>query len=66
MLVGTFLVLAIAELPVPTLVSKPGSPTVTQENLTLKKITVKRPLGLSQVMVGCEICSLKIRVSGVD
>ena len=48
---------------VPTAVPKPGSPTVTQGNLTLQNFAALRSLGLPQVTLGCEIYSLKIRVS---
>lgn len=48
---------------VPTLVPKPASPTVTQENPTIYKFTVLRALGLPCVTSGHAICSLKIRMS---
>jgi hypothetical protein len=48
---------------VPILVPKPGSPTVTQGNLPGGEIYANRALGLPRVMLDCEICSLKIRVS---
>jgi hypothetical protein len=51
---------------VPTLVPKPGSPTVTQQNLPGYEIEATRALGLPWVTSGHEICSLKIRVSVVD
>ena len=50
---------------VPTLVPKPGSPTVTQGNLPSHVIAALPALGLRQVMLDHEICSLKIRVSVV-
>ena len=50
---------------VPSLVPKPGSPTVTQGKLPCQKSTRIRHGGLSQAAHGREICLLKIRVSGV-
>ena len=50
---------------VPTLVPKPGSPTVTQENLRGYEIARLRVLESPWVMLDREICSLKIRVSVV-
>ena len=50
---------------VPTLVPKPGSPTVTQGNLPESEFTALRALELPWVTSGHEICSLKIRVSVV-
>jgi len=50
---------------VPTLVPKPGTSTATQEHLPSYEIDALRALELSQVTLGCEICSLKIRVSVV-
>ena len=55
----------IAELMVPTLVPKPGSPTVTQAKLTGHESTALRVLALLWLRSGREICSLKIRVSVV-
>ena len=49
----------------PTLVPNPGSPTVTQGNLPNQEYDALRTLGLSRVMLGHEIRSLKIRVSVV-
>ena len=46
----------------PTLVPKPGSPTVTQEQLPGRKSDALRALGLPWVTLDHEICSLKIRV----
>ena len=48
---------------VPTLVPKSKSPTVTQEHLPNRKSDALRALGLPWVMLDCEICLLKIRVS---
>ena len=50
---------------VPTLVPKPGSPTVTQGNLRCKEPAALRALESSWVMLDREICLLKIRVSVV-
>ena len=46
----------------PTLVPKPGSPTVTQGNLQWRESDALRALVLSWVMMDRESCSLKIRV----
>jgi len=51
---------------VPTLVPKPGSPTVTQGNLPDRKSDALRALALSWVMLDCETRGLKIRVSVVQ
>ena len=51
---------------VPTLVPKPGSPTVTQEHLPSRKSDALRFLGLPWVMLDREIYLLKIRVSAVQ
>ena len=53
-------------LQVPTLVPKPGSPTVTQEHLPGHEIAAIRVLGLPWVMLDSECRSLKIRVSVVQ
>ncbi len=50
---------------VPTLVPKPGSPTVTQGNLSNQESDAIRALGLPWVMLNRDICLLKIRVSVV-
>jgi hypothetical protein len=50
---------------VPTLVPKPGSPTVTQGNLPSHNSDALRSVGLPWVMLDHEIRSLKIRVSVV-
>ena len=47
----------------PTLVPKPGSPTVTQEHLPGRKSDTFRALGLPWVMLSRETGQLKIRVS---
>jgi hypothetical protein len=47
---------------VPTLMPKPGLPTVTQAHLPARKSGALPALGLSWVMLDSEICSLKIRV----
>lgn len=65
-MVGTFLALAIAELTVPTLVPKPESPIVTQDNLARRKSGAPGALGLSQVTLDREFRSLKIRLSVVQ
>jgi len=48
---------------VPTLVPKPRSPTVTQENLPCRKSDALSALGRSQVTLDREVYSLKIRMS---
>ncbi len=50
---------------VPILVPEPGSPTVTQGNPPGHEFTPKRSVALPSVTLDREICSLKIRVSGV-
>lgn len=50
---------------VPTLVPKAGPPIVTQEHLTGHEIAALHALGLPWVILDCETCSLKIRVSVV-
>ena len=52
------------ELVVPTLVPKPRSPTVTQENLPGRKSEALRSLRLSQITLDPEIRSQKIRRGG--
>ena len=51
---------------VPTLVRNLGSPTVTQEHLLDRKSDPIRALASSQVTLGREVRSLKIRVSAVQ
>jgi hypothetical protein len=48
---------------VPTLVPKPGPPTVTQEHLPGHETDALRSFGLPWVTLDREICSLKSRVS---
>ena len=49
----------------PTLVPKPASPAVTQQQLPSSKSAALRAFGLAWVTLDHEICSLKIRVSVV-
>ena len=51
---------------VPTLVPEPGSPTITQGNLTRIEFAEVRYVGCSWVTLSCCFSVLKIRVSVVD
>ena len=44
----------------PTLVPKPGLPTITQQHLPGREIAAIHALESRQIMLDCEICSLKI------